>query len=130
MTAYVFIEEAIAIAVHEAQLGEHGGIPGTRDAGLLQSALARPRNLALYGEADVASLAASLAYGIARNHPFLDGNKRTAFVCSQLFLRLNGHRLQVDHVDATMTFLRLASGDISEEALGEWMRKHLAPFAD
>jgi death-on-curing protein len=128
MTGFIFVEEALAIAIHEAQLAEHGGITGLRDLGLLQSALARPLNLSSYGEADLPALAAALAFGIARNHPFLDGNKRTAFVCSQLFLRLNGRRLNVDHVDATLTFLKLAAGEVSEEALAAWMRRHLASF--
>jgi death-on-curing protein len=94
----------------------------------LSSALARPRNAAAYGESDIAVLAAMLAYGVARNHPFLDGNKRTAFVVMQLFLRRNGFRLAVEHVDATVTFLKLAAGDLPEDELKKWIRQHLQPW--
>jgi death-on-curing protein len=83
------------------------------------------RNAAAYGENDIAVLAAMLAYGVARNHPFLDGNKRTAFVVMQLFLRRNGFRIAVDHVDATVTFLKLAAGDLPEDHLAQWIRRHL-----
>jgi death-on-curing protein len=128
MTTLFFVDEDVAMAIHDLQLAEHGGLQGVRDRGLLSSALARPRNAAAYGENDLAVLAAMLAFGIARNHPFIDGNKRTAFVVMQLFLRLNGQRMAVDHVDATVTFLRLASGDLPEEALCGWIRRHLVAW--
>jgi death on curing protein len=128
MTELVFVGEDIALAIHDMQIAEHGGITGARDLGLLSSALARPRNAAAYGESDIAVLAAMLAYGVARNHPFLDGNKRTAFVVMQLFLRRNGFRLAVDHVDATVTFLRLAAGELPEDELARWIRGGMQPW--
>ena len=94
--AIIWIEEAVVLAVHEEQLAEHGGAVGIRDLGLLQSALARPQHLVAYGKPDVAALAAAYGYGIARNHPFMDGNKRTAFTVTELFLTLNGYELLAD----------------------------------
>jgi death on curing protein len=124
--AWVWIESAVVLAIHEAQLAEHGGIAGIRDEGLLSSALSRPQNLAAYDdEPDAASLAAAYAFGIARNHPFLDGNKRTAFVVMELFLNLNGWVLTADDADCISTMLRLASGDLSEKSLAGWLRDHL-----
>ena len=96
MSHWTWIEKVVVWAVHEAQLAEHGGSAGVRDAGLLASALARPLNLVAYGEPDAAALAAAYGFGIARNHPFIDGNKRTAFVCTELFLVLNGASLTAD----------------------------------
>ena len=122
---WVWISHEVILAVHEEQLAEHGGGLGTRDAGLLESALARPRNLALYGTPSVEELAASYAFGLARNHPVIDGNKRTAFVAMELFLVLNGHALIADDADCVLTFLKLAAGDLSEEALAVWIRAHL-----
>ena len=107
---------------------EHGGIAGVRDQGLLESALARPELKAQYGEADVALLAAAYAYGIARNHPFLDGNKRTAFVAMELFLMKNGMLLTASDDDAVLTFLKLAAGEISEEELAAWIRQNSVPL--
>jgi len=94
---------------------------------LLDSALARPQNLAAYGEPTVFELAASLAFGIARNHPFVDGNKRTAFVSASLFLRMNGYELTAGQPEAAVTFRRLAAGELSEEALAGWFRENAAP---
>ena len=90
MSRWVWLDPAVLRAVHEEQLAEHGGASGTRDAGLFESALARPENLAAYGAPDAAALAAAYGWGLARNHPFVDGNKRTAFVATELFLMLNG----------------------------------------
>jgi death-on-curing protein len=112
-------------AVHERQLAEHGGGTGTRDEGALESALARPQNLALYAEPDVASLAASVAFGIARNHPFVDGNKRTAWVAARLFIRLNGGTLRFEKAEATMAVQRLAAGELSEDEVAAWFRERL-----
>ena len=113
-------------AIHDAQLAEHGGIAGVRDEGVLSSALARPHNLLAYGESpDAASLPAAYAFGIARNHPFLDGNKRTAFVAMELFLDLNGWFLKADDADCISTMEALASGDLGEKALGSWLREHI-----
>lgn len=118
-----FLKEAIALAVHEEQLMAHGGGHGVRDIGLLQSALARPENLAHYGEPDVYALAASYAYGIAKNHPFIDGNKRTAFVVMETFLLLNGANLNASDSECVTVFLELAAGNLSEEGLAHWLRE-------
>jgi death-on-curing protein len=115
------------LAVHDEQLAEHGGAAGTRDLGLFESALARPRNLALYGKPDAAALAASYGCGIARNHPFLDGNKRTAFVAVELFLGLNGLRLAACDADCVLTMLDVAAGTLDEAAFAAWLRSHVQP---
>ena len=112
-------------AVHERQLAEHGGGSGTRDAGALESALARPRNLELYGEPDASALAASLAFGIARNHPFVDGNKRSAWVGARLFLRLNNVSITIDKSGATVMMQQLAAGELTEDQVAAWMRDRL-----
>jgi len=106
------------------QLAEHGGGAGIRDAALLDSALSRPLNLAIYGEPDAAALAASYGYGIARNHSFIDGNKRTALVAAELFLRMNGWQLVVSDADCVLTMLAVAAGDITEEEFAAWVRAH------
>jgi death-on-curing protein len=122
---WVWLEPAVVKAVHDAQLAEHGGPSGLRDEGLLASALARPRHLAAYGTPDAAALAAAYGHGIARNHPFVDGNKRTAFVAVELFLELNGHTLDASDADCVLVVLQLAAGDLSEEDFGAWVRTHL-----
>ena len=119
-----WIAESVAIAVHEEQLAEHGGPIGVRDVGLLQSALNRPRNLAGYGKPDLAALAAAYGHGIVRNHPFVDGNKRTALVITELFLLLNGAELLASDADCVVTMLGLAEGKISESSFAEWIRVH------
>jgi death-on-curing protein len=124
MSQWTWIEESVVWAVHEAQLAEHGGLAGVRDAGLLASALARPINLAAYGEADAAALAAAYAFGIARNHPFIDGNKRTAFVCAELFLALNGVALLAEDAACVGTMLALASGELPETEFAAWLRSN------
>ncbi len=124
--AWVWVTDSVVLAIHEAQLAEHGGIAGIRDEALLSSALARPLNLEAYGEKpDAASLAAAYAFGIARNHPFLDGNKRTAFVVMELFLNLNGWILNADDADCISTMLSLAAGNLSENAVADWLREHI-----
>nr|AIA17032.1 death-on-curing family protein [uncultured bacterium] len=128
MTSCRWIAKATILSIHAAQLAEHGGIAGVRDQGLLESALARPELKAQYGEADVALLAAAYAYGIARNHPFLDGNKRTAFVAMELFLMKNGMLLTASDDDVVLTFLKLAAGEISEEELAAWIRQNSVPL--
>lgn len=115
-----------ALAIHERQLAEHGGISGVRDLNLLDSALARPVNRWNYGTHDPAALAAAYAYGVARNRPFADGNKRTAWVLARLFLALNGHSLTFDPQVATQTVLALAAGGLSEDELTNWFRGRLA----
>jgi len=111
------------LAIHEAQLAEHGGAAGIRDEGVLASALARPRNLEAYGDdVDRASLAAGYAFGISRNHPFFDGNKRTAFVVRELFLNLNGWIPKADDADCIAVMQSLAAGDLGERAFAAWVR--------
>lgn len=127
MSAFAWIDETVVDAIHEMQLAEHGGLPGIRDRGLLESALARPKNLAAYEEPDAAQCAAAYGYGIARNHPWIDGNKRTAFVAVELFLDLNGLLLVADDADCVLTMLSLASGDMSEDAFAQWIRERMAP---
>ena len=122
---WIWVPREILLAVHAEQLAEHGGAEGLRDEGLFDSALARPQQLANYGEPDVADLAACYAFGLARNHPFIDGNKRTAFVAAQLFLRLNGWRIHTDLVEVTIKMLQLAAGDLSEADYADWLRQHL-----
>ena len=124
MKAWRWIDRAVLIAIHDMQLDEHGGGAGLRDGNLLESALAKPENLAAYGEPDVAALAAAYGYGISRNHAFIDGNKRTALVAAELFLQLNGWRLEVDDADCVLTMLAVATGDITEEAFASWLRLH------
>ena len=122
---WTWVVESVALAIHEAQLAEHGGMTGLRDAGLLSSALARPQNLEAYGQdPDVTDLAAAYAFGIARNHPFVDGNERTAFVVMELFLNLNGWSLEADDAECISTMESLASGDLAEKELATWLRSH------
>jgi death on curing protein len=124
---WIWVTLAVAEAIHAEQLAEHGGGEGARDAGLLASAMARPHNLASYGDPDVAALAgAAYAYGIARNHPFVDGNKRTAAVISETFLMLNGHALTASDAELVVAILALAAGELSEEELADWFRAHIA----
>jgi death-on-curing protein len=122
----IWISQTLAMAIHKRQLAEHGGLDGVRDPGLLESALARPRHLFAYNDPTphLPALAASYAYGVARNHPFIDGNKRTAAVVCETFLELNG--LTIDAGDAEMypIFLDLAAGSLSEEALATWLTAH------
>jgi death-on-curing protein len=114
---------ALILAIHDEQLAEHGGGAGVRDEGLLDSALARPRNRYEYDEeTDLASLAAAYAFGIAKNHPFIDGNKRTAFVAAEVFLDVNGLTLVATDQDCVITMLRLAGGEIDEDAFAAWLR--------
>lgn len=123
----VWPDRALVLAVHDRQLAEHGGRPGLRDDSLLESALARPRQLMAYGDppADLAELAASLAYGIARNHPFVDGNKRTAYVSCRLFLKLNGLDLSSDPLDRHRNFVAMAEGRLELAEFTAWLRRHL-----
>src|SRR4051812_9909665 len=115
----------LALAIHDRQLAEHGGGSGVRDRSLLESALSRPVNQWSYGDPDEAELAAAYAFGIARNHPFIDGNKRTAWVLANVFLQLNGHELSFTSVEAIRIMLALAAGECSEDELATWFREHL-----
>lgn len=125
MAEWIWVEPDVAIAAHRNQLVEHGGGDGVRDLGLFDSAMARPMNLAAYGEPDAAALAASYAFGIARNHPFIDGNKRTAAVVSETFLILNGFGLGASDADVVVAFLALAAGELSEDELADWFRQRI-----
>ena len=123
----VWISEELVIAVHARQITEHGGGASIRDKSLLRSALARPQQLYAYGDPspDIAALAASLAYGIAKNHPFVDGNKRTAAVLCELFIMVNGMSLEASDQEMLSVFLALAGGSLNEEELANWIRSHL-----
>lgn len=118
-----WLSKALILAIHDEQLAEHGGGTGVRDEGLLESALERPRSRFAYDESvDLAALAAAYAFGLARNHPFIDGNKRTSFVAAEVFLDLNGMTLTASDESCVLTMLRLAAGEIEEAALAEWLR--------
>lgn len=123
----VWITRALALAIHERQLAEHGGGTGVRDEALLESALARPQQRHAYGDPppDLADLAASLAYGLARNHPFVDGNKRTSAVACEVFIRLNDARLQADDLELYPQYVGLAAGMIGEAEFADWLRPRI-----
>lgn len=125
-----WLDSSTMVAVHEEQLAEHGGAAGIRDQGLFESAMARPENLVHYAcpenQPDAAQLAASYGFGLARNHPFMDGNKRTAFVAIELFLQLNGYALVASDRDCVNAILHLAAGELSEEDLATWIRGNMA----
>lgn len=127
----VWISRALVLAIHHRQLAEHGGIAGVRDEVLLESALARPLQLDAYGEPtpDLADLAASLAFGLARNHAFLDGNKRTAHVAYRIFLRLNDYDLAASDEEKYVAMIGLAEGSLSEHGFAAWLRPRLRPLA-
>ena len=124
--SWVWLSAPLILAAHEEQLAEHGGPGGVRDQGMLESALARPPHRAFYGEPDVADRAASYAFALARNHPFVDGNKRAAFVALEVFLELNGWSLTATDEDCVMTTLRLAAGQCGEDELAAWVRANMA----
>ena len=123
----VWLEKALVLAIHDRQLAEHGGSAGVRDEGLLESALARPQQLHAYGDPapDLADLAAALASGLARNHPFVDGNKRTAAVCCETFVELNGAKLEADDLDLYPRYLALAESKLAERGFAAWLRERL-----
>ncbi len=122
-----FVEEAVMLAIHDAQIAEHGGAGGVRDMALVQSALARPQNLAVYGEPDAADLAAAYAFGIARNHGFVDGNKRTALVVARVFLLEERFGLKANEAERVRIMLALAAGEIEESDMARWFRDNLRP---
>ncbi|MDO9405827.1 MAG: type II toxin-antitoxin system death-on-curing family toxin [Polaromonas sp.] len=121
-----WISKQALLLLHGESLAEHGGGEGLRDEGLLDSALARPENLLAYGDPDAAALAASYACGIARNHPFMDGNKRAAFLAVGIFLYLNGWRLRASQAEATIAVVALAAGELSEAQFADWLRQKTA----
>lgn len=120
-----WLAKDVVFALHDAQLAEHGGLPGTRDEGLIKPALARPRNLASYGKPDIADLAASYAYRLLRDHAFIDGNKRTAFLVALVFILDNGHTLRAPHDEALAIMLDTAAGKVTEDVLAAWFRRYL-----
>jgi len=126
MTAWRWVRADLTYAIHDRQLAEHGGLDGVRDKGAVESALARPQNLDVYASADAAALAAAYAYGLARNHGFADGNKRTAWVVARLFLADNGFLLKFDPADAVRTMEMVAAGALDEATLAEWFRQRIA----
>jgi death-on-curing protein len=126
MSEPVWLNRFALELLHSESIAEHGGADGLRDAGLFESALARPMNLYAYeGVTDPVRLAASYAFGLAKNHAFVDGNKRIAFIAAAMFLRLNGLRLVADQAEATLVVLSVASGAFSEDELAAWIRKHV-----
>ena len=122
-----WVDRKALTLLHDESLAEHGGSAGLRDEGLLESALARARNHAACRRPHVADLAATYGVGIAKNHPFVDGNKRAAFLAAGVFLALNGYRLAAAQADATLTMLAVASGNIGERAFAAWIRAHAEP---
>lgn len=122
MPQWAWLDHSVLLAVHDEQLVEHGGIAGVRDEGMFISAMSRAQNLAVYGQPDHADLAAAYGVGLAKNHPFADGNKRTAFVAVELFLRLNGYSLRASDMDCILTMLSVAAGDMDEASFAAWLR--------
>lgn len=123
----VWVMPEVVSALHEQSLAQFGGAAGVRDAGLLDSALGKPRNLFAYGKPTIFELAASYAFGLVKNHPFIDGNKRTGFIVAVLFLELNGCRFHAAEVDATVQTLALAAGELSERAFADWLKANTSP---
>jgi death-on-curing protein len=124
----IWVQQSVVLAIHNRQIAEHGGLQGIRDQALLESALGTPQNLYFYEDASLYHMAASYAYGIAKNHPFLDGNKRTAFVVCLLFLQLNGIFLQAFETEKYEVFIKLANGELSKEQLAQWLLDHSTPI--
>ena len=124
MQQWRWIDRQLLIILHDESLVLHGGASGIRDEGLLDSALNRAKNLALYGQPDYADLATAYVFGLSSNHAFVDGNKRVAFLALGLFLGLNGYKLTASQVDATLTMMSVAKGEIQESEFGQWIRAH------
>ena len=124
MKAPLWLAKEAVLAVHERLLAEHGGSTGIRDAGLLESALERPQNLFAYEKADLFALAAAYAAGIIKNHPFVDGNKRTGFVAAVVFLDCNGYELQAGEADATLKTLALAANELTDQKYAAWLKEN------
>jgi death-on-curing protein len=128
VTNWIWLDQDVLLAAHDEQLAEHGGASGIRDIGLFESALARAKNQAAYGTPDAAALAAAYAFALAKNHPFIDGNKRIAFVALESFLVLNGFELTADDSQAVLVILSVAAGSFSEDELAGWIRKNIEPL--
>ena len=127
MADWIWVRHDVVLALHDKQIAEHGGLSGIRDAALVESALARPLNLAAYGEPDAADLAAAYAFGLARNHLFADGNKRSAAVVALTFLLLNGIEFEITEAELVVMTLALAAGDLTEDEVARWFRDHIVP---
>lgn len=127
MSQWKWVNRQVLLLLHEESLAEHGGAPGLRDEGLLDSALARPVKLALYEQPDIASLVASYGVGLAKNHAFVDGDKRAAFLAVGMFLAVNGFRLHATQADATLTVMDVVAGVLDEAAFATWIRAHIRP---
>ena len=125
MAEWIWVRQDVVLALHDEQIAEHRGLSGIRDAALVESALARPLNLAAYGEPDAADLAAAYAFGLARNHPFADGNKRSAAVVALTFLLLNDVAFEITEAELVVMTMALAAGDLSEEEVARWFRDHI-----
>lgn len=123
MTPYIWVPARAVLAMHDQQIAEHGGLSGVRDLTIIQSALARPQNLLAYGSPDAADLAAAYAYGLARNHGFIDGNKRIGFLVAVTFLDVNGYEFVGPEEEVIRTMLAVASGEMTEVSLAEWFRR-------
>ena len=123
-----WVDKEVVIAIHDQQVAEHGGANGIRDMGLIESALARPRNLAFYSSSDVFDLAAEYGYGIARKHGFVDGNKRTAYVVTRRFLVLNGHDLKAQATERVLVFEKLGRGELKPDEFAGWLRRQGKSF--
>jgi death on curing protein len=119
-----WVDLGVVLAVHEQQICEHGGLLGIRDLGAIESALGRPQHLMAYNTPDIFDLAAAYGFGLARNHGFIDGNKRTAYVVTRLFLLLNGKDIFAPPVDRVTTFVKLGNGEIEQDFLASWLRRH------
>jgi death-on-curing protein len=128
MTGWVWLDPGALLAAHDEQLAEHGGAAGVRDMGLYESALAKPKDLLAYGDPDAAAPAAAYGFGLAKNHAFIDGNKRIALVAMESFLVLNGFALNADDAQVVMVILSVASGAFSQEDLANWIRKKIQPL--
>jgi death-on-curing protein len=128
VTGVIWLDAREVRAIHLELLAEHGGLSGIRDEGLLESALARPQNLLAYGSPSLSELAAAYGFGLAKNHPFLDGNKRTALAAVAVFLDVNGYELAAPQAEAVTTVLRLAAGELSEAQLAAWITANIQPF--
>jgi death-on-curing protein len=127
MSQWRWVNRQALLLLHDESLAEHGGTSGLRDSGLFDSALAHPVNLALYGEPDLAALAAYYGVGLAKSHPFVDGNKRTAFLAVGMFLAVNGYRLVTTQADATLAVMKVAAGVMDEATFEKWIRAQVQP---
>lgn len=125
MADWIWARQDVVLALHDEQIAEHGGLSGIRDAALVESALARPLNLAAYGEPDAADLAAAYAFGLARNHPFADGNKRSAAVVALTSLLLNDVAFEIGEAELVVMTMALAAGDLTEDEVARWFRDHI-----